>query len=209
MYITDHAYERLRPNYPHAGQAEIEQALSEATTISAGLLTALTQRANPREVNSIYAVHPDYQGVFVLAADEPKVCTFLRFSKMQWAQLALEQDDAAEPVLRGEPVAPKSWRKATQDEREVYRTKRAAWRKATFWTPEPDTLYRSVSGRVFIGSVNTMGRTEVHFTTRAGECRINGCVVPGSTTRSEMWEMERLRHDLEGVHNDNAFVVRP
>ena len=209
MYITNHAYERLRPNYPHAGQAEIEKALSESTIISAGLLTALTQRANPREVNSIYAVHPDYQGVFVLAADEPKVCTFLRFSKMQWAQLALEQDDAAEPVLQAEPVAPKSWRKATQAEREAYRAKRAAWRKATFWTPETDTLYRSVSGRVFIGPVSVLGCTEVHFTTRAGECRINGCVVPGSTTRSEMWEMERLRHDLEGVHNDNAFVVRP
>lgn len=208
MYITDHAYERLRPNYPHAGHKEIVKALSEATTIDAGLLTALTQRANPRKVNSIYAVHPDYQGVFVLADDEPKVITFLRLSPLQWAQLALEKDDEG-PALQGEPVEPKNWRKTTKAEREAYRTKRAAWRRSTHWAPEPDTLYRSVSGRVFIGEVSLIGRTAVHFTARTGQTPINGCAVPGAVIRTEQWEMERLRLDIDGVHTDNASVVRP
>ena len=208
MQISDHAFERLYPNYPHAGYADIVKALSEANAVSPGLVTALTARANPRETNSIYVVHPDYQGIFVLDAEWPKLITFLRLSPMQWAHLALEKE-GTQPVVQQEPVAPKDWTKQTSEEKAAHRKRRAARRKGSLWSPQADTLYRSTSGRVFIGEVNPIGCTAVHFTARAGESRINGCVVPGSIVRTEMWEMERLRLEIAGVHNDNAFVVRP
>jgi hypothetical protein len=206
MYITDHAYERLYSKYPHAGYDDIVKALSEAVSVSVEVVTAITARANPREVNSLYCAHPDYQGIFVLDASEPKLITFLRLGNLQWAHLALE----AEPVLAEEsdlePVEPKI---RQHEKRAAFQARLVAWRARTGWLPQPDTLYRSVSGRIFIGEVNPLGATKVYFTSRSGGCVINGCKIPGATTRVESWEPERLRAEVDKAHADNAFVVRP